>query len=82
MTQEQKDIIENAADVVHRAFDTLEKAELELRDLGNIKADDADPYSYTTDDAADAIAEARDSLEHAAEALRQLRDVKVEEAAE
>lgn len=82
MTQEQKDIIENAADVVHRAFDTLEKAELELRDLGNIKADDEDHYSLTTDDAADAIAEARDSLENAAEALRQLRDVKVEEAAE
>ena len=82
MTQEQKDLIENAADVVHRAFDTLEKAELELRNLGDIKADDADPYSYTPNYAADKIADARDSLEIADEALRQLRDAKVEEDAE
>ncbi len=44
MKQEQKDVVEEAADTVHRAFDTLEKAELELRDLGNIKVDESDPY--------------------------------------
>ena len=79
MKQEQKDVVEEAADTVHRAFDTLEKAELELRDLGNIKADESDPYSFTTDNVADIIFEARSKLDDAAAALRQLRDAEVEE---
>ena len=79
MTQEQKDVVEEAADTVHRALDTLEKSELELRNLGYIKADESDPYSYTTDYAADIIFESRIRLDDAAEALRQLRDAEVEE---
>jgi len=79
MKQEQKDVVEEAADTVHRAFDTLEKAELELRNLGNIKVDESDPYSVTTDYTADIIFEARSRLDDAAEALRQLRDAEVEE---
>ena len=78
MKQEQKDVVEEAADTVHRAFDTLEKVELELRNLGDIKADESDPYSSTTDLAADYIAEARNNLDDAADVLRQLRNAKVE----
>jgi len=79
MTQEQKDIIEDAADVVHRAFDTLEATEIELRNLGNIKANEEDPYSLTTDAAADSIFEAREALDGAADDLRQLCDAVVRE---
>lgn len=79
MKQEQKDVVEEASDTVHRAFDTLEQAELELRNLGNIKADESDPFSFTTDCAADIIFEARSKLDEAADALRQLRDAEVGE---
>ena len=79
MKQGQKDVVEEAADTVHRAFYTLENAELELRNLGNIKADESDPYSFTTDCAADIIFEARSKLDEAADALRQLLDAEVED---
>ena len=77
MTQEEKDIIECAADDVHRVSDTLEAAEINLRDLGNIKADETDPYSTTTDYAADKIYSARDALDQAAELLKDLCNAEV-----
>ena len=77
MTQEQKEIIECAADDAHRVYDTLELAELNLRALGNIKADETDPFSTTTDQAADEIYSARDALDRAVELLRELSDAEV-----
>ncbi|MBR4653480.1 MAG: hypothetical protein IKO72_08980 [Kiritimatiellae bacterium] len=77
MTQEQKDVVEEAADTVHRAFDTLEKAELELRNLGNIKVDESDPYSTRTDQIADKIYEAREALDLALELSRNFTNADV-----
>ena len=70
MTQEQKDIIDCAADDVRRVANTLESVELILRDLGDLKADYSDPYSTRTEYIADKIYNAREYLDLAAELFR------------
>lgn len=78
MTQEQKDIVDCAADDVRRVSDTLESVELILRDLGNIKTDESDPYSTRTDQIADKIYEAREALDLALELSRDFTTADVE----
>jgi len=78
MTQEQKDIVDCAGSDVRRVSDTLESVELILRDLGNIKVDESDPYSTRTDQIADEIYEAREALDRAWKMSRNFMNTDVE----
>ena len=79
MTQEQKDVVDEAIAYVRGVNDVLELHELRLCDFGDVKADPSDPYSIDADDAANAINFARGNLSDALELLTALSKAKVEE---
>lgn len=79
MSEEQKEVIEEAVAEVRRVRNILELHELHLRNLGDCKVNPSDPCSIGTDDVADALSLARDNLDDGMEMLRAFDDTNVEE---